>query len=97
LSSGPVRLKKLKLEELLQRNVWDVDEERHIEVIDQRGLPIRALLLLCPTGCYTMAGDRLLMSYEGCVECATCRVLSKPNQIRWEYPKSGRGIQYRFT
>jgi len=97
LSSTGVKLKKLKLEDLLQRDVWDVDEARHIEVLDQRGLPIKALLLLCPMGCYTMAGERLLMSYEGCVECATCRVLSNPHQIRWEYPRSGRGIQYRFT
>ncbi len=97
MSSGGVKLKKLKLEELLQRDVWDVDEIRHIEILDQRGLPVKALLLLCPMGCYTTAGEKLLMSYEGCVECGICRVLSSPHQIRWEYPRSGKGIQYRFS
>ncbi|MEN2999160.1 MAG: 4Fe-4S dicluster domain-containing protein [Acidilobaceae archaeon] len=97
MSQAPARLKVMKLEELLKRDVWDVDEERHIEVLKQDGLPIKALQLLCPMGCYSMAGEKLLMSYEGCVECGTCRVLSRPEQIRWEFPKSGRGIQYRYT
>lgn len=91
------QLKRLKLEELLQRNVWDVDEDRHIEILNQEGLPERALLLLCPMGCYSKVGERLLMSYEGCVECGTCRVLSSPDKLRWTYPRSGRGIQFRYT
>ncbi len=96
MSSQTSRLKTMKLEELLQRSVWDVDEERHIEILKQEGLRVNALILLCPMGCYSIAGDKLIMSYEGCVECGTCRVLSRSDQIRWEHPKSGRGIQYRY-
>ena len=91
----------LRLEDLLQRNVWDVDERPHIEIPKgkeaQEGFPKKALVLLCPAGCYTLTGDELLFSYEGCVECGLCRVISPRDKIRWEYPRSGRGIMYRFT
>lgn len=92
-------MREYRLEDLLQRNVWDVDEEPHIEIPrdDQEGLKKRALVILCPMGCYTEAGDSVLFSYEGCVECALCRVITPQDRIRWEYPRSGRGIQYRFT
>ena len=93
--------KPLKLEDLLQRDVWDVDEDPHIEIPkdpeQQTGLPKRALVYLCPAGCYTMVGDTILFSYEGCFECGLCRVVSPEDKIKWEYPKSGKGIQFRFT
>lgn len=88
--------KQIKLEDLLQRNVYDVDEEPHIVVLNSEGLPKEALIRLCPAGCYTMVGGKLLFSYEGCLECGLCRVIGGSG-VKWDYPKSGRGIQYRFT
>lgn len=97
-----VAARPLRLEDLLQRDVYDVDEKPHIEIPRgreaQRGLPARALALLCPAGCYTLTPDgELIFSYEGCVECGLCRVISPRGKIRWEYPRSGRGVTYRFT
>lgn len=101
MSSKEPMGKPLKLEDLLQRNVWDVDEDPHIEIPkdpeQQVGLPKKALVYLCPAGCYTMVGDTVLFSYEGCFECGLCRVVSPEDKIKWEYPKSGKGIQFRFT
>ena len=96
MSGEAGRLRPLKIEDLLQRTVYDVDEEPHIEIKDERGVP-KELVKLCPCSCYTMVGERLVYSYEGCLECGLCRVLSEPWGLRWEYPKSGRGVQYRFT
>lgn len=97
-SEGKVLEKPLKVEDLLQRNVFDVDEEAHIAIPsdDQSGIP-KALTLLCPCGCYTKVGEKLLYSYEGCLECGLCRVISNNPRMKWEYPKSGRGVHYRFT
>ncbi|MCE4603985.1 MAG: ferredoxin family protein [Aeropyrum sp.] len=93
--------KMLSIEDILQRNVWDVAEDPHIEIPkgkeNQRGIPKKALALLCPAACYTMVGEELLFSYEGCVECGLCRVITPKDKIKWTYPRSGRGIQYRFT
>ncbi|MEB3780320.1 MAG: 4Fe-4S dicluster domain-containing protein [Desulfurococcales archaeon] len=100
MSQETLLTRPLKIEDLLQRNIYDVDEDPHIEIprgSEQEGLPKEALVYLCPAGCYTRIGDEILFSYEGCVECGLCRIISPPDKIRWEYPKSGRGIQYRFT
>jgi ferredoxin like protein len=92
--------KHVRVEDLLQRDVFDVDEEPHIIVPKnpeaQKDLPRRALVLLCPAACYTEAGGRIVFSYEGCLECGLCRVLGW-GRISWGYPRSGRGVQYRFT
>lgn len=92
-------LKPLKLEELLQRGLWDVDEDPHIIVDYEKctECPTKPCVYLCPAGCYTMVDNRILFSYEGCVECGTCRVICPMDAIRWEYPKSGKGVYYRFT
>ncbi|WP_243678951.1 4Fe-4S dicluster domain-containing protein [Vulcanisaeta distributa] len=36
------------------------------------------------------------MFTRGCLECGTCRVVCPENNIEWNYPKSGFGVQYRF-
>ncbi|WP_148679204.1 ferredoxin family protein [Aeropyrum pernix] len=99
--SAKVEDRMLSIEDILQRNVWDVAEDPHIEIPkgadNQSGIPKKALALLCPAACYTEMGDELLFSYEGCVECALCRVITPKEKISWRYLRSGRGIQYRFT
>jgi ferredoxin like protein len=93
------RLKPMKLEELLQRNVYDVDKTPHI-VVDTskcRTCSLKPCTLLCPAGCYVLVDDRVVFSYEGCLECGTCRVICPYDAIKWDYPLSGRGISYRFS
>jgi len=91
--------KPIKLEDILQSDVWNVDEEPHI-VVDYskcEKCPTKPCIYLCPAGCYTLAGDRVVFSYVGCVECGTCRVICPMDAITWNYPKNGHGIIYRFT
>ncbi|MET1128440.1 MAG: 4Fe-4S binding protein [Thermoproteota archaeon] len=91
--------KPLRVDDLLQRNVWDVDHRPHIVVDYEKcqACDTKPCTLLCPCGCYTVVEGRLLFSYEGCLECGTCRTVCPHDAIRWEYPLSGRGIQYRFS
>ena len=43
------------------------------------------------------ADGRVLFSYEGCVECGTCRIVCNEfDNVEWTYPRGGYGIQYRF-
>ncbi len=92
-------VKPMKLDDLLGRNIYDVDEEPHIivdyEKCDQCNA--KPCLHLCPAGCYTLAEGRILFSYEGCLECGTCRAICPMDAVKWSYPKSGRGVFYRFT
>ena len=92
------KLKMLRIEDLLNNNVWDVDYEPHIKVDYSKCVKCdwKPCIRLCPAECYTMVDDRILFSYEGCLECGTCRIMCPENAIEWDYPKSGRGIHYRF-
>lgn len=90
--------RRVSLEEALSANVWDVDYEPHIEVDEEkcRRCGRRVCVYLCPAGCYTVLDDRLLVSYEGCLECGTCRLVCPEGAVKWSHPKSGRGVQYRY-
>ncbi len=89
----------LRVDDLLQRNVYDVDTRPHIRVDTSKCLNCRTrpCTLLCPAGCYTAVGDKIVFSYEGCLECGTCRLVCPNNAIEWDYPLSGRGVMYRFS
>ena len=91
--------KPLKIDDLLQRNVYDVDHRPHIVVDTSKcsKCETKPCVLLCPAGCYTLVDNKLVFSYEGCLECGTCRIVCPHDAIKWDYPLSGRGVQYRFS
>ena len=56
----------------------------------------RVCTTVCPAGCYTLSDEsEVLLSYTGCLECGTCRVMCA--HLRWDYPLGGHGVSYRFT
>ncbi|MCL4343587.1 MAG: 4Fe-4S dicluster domain-containing protein [Thaumarchaeota archaeon] len=88
-----------RLEDILNNDIWDVDSNPHITVDSEKckNCNTKPCIRLCPAGCYTMSEKTLVFSYEGCVECGTCRVVCPLEAIHWEFPKSGRGIYFRFS
>ena len=91
--------KSMRIEDILNSNIWDVDYEPHITVdYDKcRKCKSKPCLRLCPAQCYTLVGDDVLFSYEGCLECGTCRVICPENAVKWNFPVDGRGIHFRFS
>ncbi|MGC8969234.1 MAG: ferredoxin family protein [Conexivisphaera sp.] len=89
----------MKVEDLLQRTSWDVDPRPHIRLDASKcvACPTRACVRMCPAGCYTEVEGSIVFSYEGCLECGTCRVVCPMGAIEWNYPLSGRGVQYRLS
>ena len=52
---------------------------------------------VCPGECYEWENDRIIIAYEGCLECGTCRIACNEfNNIDWIYPLGGYGVSYRF-
>ncbi len=52
---------------------------------------------VCPGECYKWENDRIIIAYEGCLECGTCRIACHEfNNIDWVYPLGGYGVSYRF-
>lgn len=98
MSEEKVKLKMYRIEDILNSNVMDVDYEPHIHVNYDKCIKCeyKPCIYLCPAGCYTLIDDKILFSYEGCVECGTCRIICPNEAIEWNYPVSGRGIHLRF-
>jgi ferredoxin like protein len=42
-------------------------------------------------------GDgKVTLITDGCLECGTCRVVCAEQNVNWEYPRGGYGIQFKF-
>lgn len=70
---------------ILNREVcWECDE--------------RICLLICPSEVYRWDEVRkeITVSYEGCLECGTCRIACEEGAIEWRNPGGGFGVSYRF-
>lgn len=90
----------MNIDDKLALNLYHVDRESHIK-IDQEicyRCPHKLCTYLCPVGNYTQNGDNnVVFSWEGCLECGTCRIVCDQGAITWAYPKGGYGISYRFS
>ena len=93
----------IKVEEKLFQNRYKVDAGRpHIEIVDadvcQLKCALKPCTFCCPASCYTKEGDgQVTLITDGCLECGTCRVIcSEHENVRWEYPRGGYGIQFKF-
>jgi len=90
----------MNIDDKLAQNLYHVDRESHIK-IDQEicyRCPHKLCTYLCPVGNYTQNGDNnVVFSWEGCLECGTCRIVCDQGAITWAYPKGGYGISYRFS
>ncbi|MBX5467387.1 MAG: 4Fe-4S dicluster domain-containing protein [Firmicutes bacterium] len=74
-----------------------VDSEPHIRVDTTRcqGCELKPCLWVCPAQLFTLSGEEVLFSYEGCLECGTCYVACGLKAISWQYPRGGYGVMFR--
>lgn len=91
----------IKVEDKLYQNRYRVDEGRpHIAVKDPARCTTckdKACTTACPAACYTAEENGVTTTFDGCLECGTCRVICQENRnIEWTYPRGGYGILYKF-
>ena len=90
------------IERKLSLNTYNVDAGRaHIRIIDHEVCLLcerQQCINCCPATCYSPREDgRVMFSYEGCVECGTCRIVCYEfDNIEWTYPRGGFGVHYRY-
>jgi len=54
-------------------------------------------LSFCPAGVYKLGGSgEIVVSYQACLECGSCRVGCPYRNIEWDYPRGGFGVNYKF-
>ncbi len=94
-------MKKLTLEQKLFLNGFRPDEQSHVRVKDPakcRTCKRRQCTTVCPVNAYRWENDQLTIFSEGCLECGTCRVACQDkdcDNLEWNYPRGGFGVNYR--
>jgi ferredoxin like protein len=88
----------MTIDDKLALDLFHVDKEPHIKVDKEKCLrcPHKLCTYTCPVDNYKLEGDNVTFSWEGCLECGTCRIVCDQDAITWDYPKGGYGICYRF-
>ena len=92
---------KVNVPDKLGINKFHTDElNPHIDVDKNYAdrAEIEKVIKACPAALYSVdENGTLFFDYLGCLECGTCRVLSKGKLVRnWNYPMGTMGIEYRF-
>jgi ferredoxin like protein len=96
-----VSLPHVNLDDLIVCLIYYVDEEvAHIRVKDQAICATcdpKPCLAFCPAHVFeTDRQGRVMVSYQACVECGSCRVACPFRNVDWRLPRGGYGVAYKY-
>lgn len=90
----------MKIEDRLATVAYKVGYPPHLTLREERicreSCLDRPCTYVCPARTYVWEEDKLVISYENCLECGTCRVTCPEANLVWAYPPGGYGVKYRF-
>jgi ferredoxin like protein len=88
----------MAIEDKLCTTRHNVDSEPHIKVDFEKceTCPEKPCLYVCPVQNYILRDNRLVFSWQGCVECGACRIACPRLAITWNYPRGGFGVALRY-
>jgi ferredoxin like protein len=82
-------------------DVFKLDKEPHIVIEQDICASVcvdRACLYVCPADLFELDDEkRMTVNWEGCLECGTCLICCEPKGLKWTYPRSQFGVQYRMS
>jgi len=86
------------IEEKLAVNKYDIDKDVHVRIRDDicKTCDKHYCLFVCPANCFKLTEGHITFSFEGCLECGTCRISCDKEAIEWELPRPGFGICYIY-
>lgn len=99
MDNGKNNKKKLSIEDKLYLNNFKVYKEPHIRLKNKkmcRKCEKKPCISVCPVQNYREVNGEIEFSWEGCLECGSCRVVCKYGVIEWKYPQGGFGIKYKY-
>ena len=67
------------------------DEMPHIRVMRPDSDFMKKMVTLCPTRCYSVENDKVMIQHEGCIECGTCS-----EETDWKHARGEKGITYQY-
>ena len=92
--------KKVSIDDKLFLNTYNADTESHLIIKDQsvcKSCTDKICTKICPARVYENKDDRIVVGFEGCLECGACRIACPHDNIDWNYPRGGFGIQFRLA
>lgn len=91
-------MKTTSIEDKLAVNKYDIDKDRHIQIREDICATCEAhpCLYACPADCFKLREGHITFSYEGCLECGSCRIVCDKEAVKWALPRAGFGICYLF-
>lgn len=86
------------IEDKLANNKYDIDKEVHISIQEDicKKCDEHYCLYACPADCFKLTEDHITFSYEGCLECGSCKIVCDKDAIDWTLPRAGFGICYQY-
>lgn len=94
-------LPNTNVDNLLVKVKYYLDEENaHIKVKDDatcKTCKNEPCLDFCPANVFTKNSEgKVMVSYQGCLECGSCRIACPYGNIDWVLPVGGYGVAYKF-
>lgn len=91
----------VNIDEKISSVKFFVDEEYpHLRIKDEKvclKCNEKPCLNFCPAGVYRLTEEgSILISYQACLECGSCRIGCPFENIIWSYPRGGFGVNYKF-
>lgn len=92
--------KGLTLEDKINLVTLRPFRDSHLTILDQRvcgDCKGRECTVVCPVKTYEWEEreGRLIVSFENCFECGSCRLACPFDNIAWIYPPGGFGVEFR--
>jgi len=92
--------KKVNIDDKLFLNTYNADTVSHLIIKDQsvcKNCTDKICTKICPARVYEYKDEHIVVGFEGCLECGACRIACPHNNIDWNYPRGGFGIQFRLA
>ncbi|MFQ5782174.1 MAG: hypothetical protein ACE5GR_03850 [Nitrosopumilus sp.] len=70
---------------------YNDDYLTHIKLLDTDNEFMNKMCTLCPGKCYAEENDKIILQYEGCLDCGTCS-----QKTEWHHPRGEKGIHYKY-
>jgi electron transfer flavoprotein-quinone oxidoreductase len=67
------------------------DTLSHIRILNQKSDFMRKMVVICPTKCYSIEQEEVMLQHEGCIECGSCA-----KETDWKHPRGEKGIEYQY-
>src|SRR5829696_4464221 len=67
------------------------DSISHIKILKSGQNFLKKMVTLCPTKCYSLEGNEVILQHEGCIECGTCS-----KETEWRHPRGEKGVEFKY-